>query len=318
MRRSHATTSILVPMKSRHRIFVATFLLSGFGRLAFGQISYSTPYVITTLAGSWGDGAYADGTGSAALFYQPSCTTVDQNGNIYVADNLNNKIRKVTPAGVVTTFVSYINQPYGIAIDPSGNLYVSEEFHNVIDKISPSGTVSVLAGTSGVTGSADGIGPAAQFHYPCWVAVDPSGNVFVSDWGNNVIRKITPGGSVTTFLGTAGVKGAADGTGAAVKFQEIGGVAADSAGNLYIADAGNSNIRISTPTGNATTFAGTQSGLGDGVGGWVDATGTSAQFAGPTNVTVDSNGNVFVIDGGNGAIRRITPAGVVTACAGAK
>ena len=143
---------------------------------AHAQSVYPTPYTFTTFAGTPYVPGGANGTGAAAQFYAPGGVATDASGNIYVADQLNNTIRKVTPAGVVTT----------------------------------------LAGTPGVIGSNDGTGPAAQFNSPLGVAVDGSGNVFVADTSNDTIRKITPGGVVTTFAGTAGGLGNNDGTGAAM------------------------------------------------------------------------------------------------------
>ena len=152
--------------------------------------------MVTTLAGLAGSSGSANGTGSAARFYYPFGVAVDSAGNVYVADTGNNTIRKVTPAGVVTT----------------------------------------LAGLAGSSGSADGTGSAARFNYPSGVAVDSAGNVYVADTGNNTIRKVTPAGVVTTLAGLAGSPGSADGTGSAARFYYPHGVAVDSAGNVYVAD----------------------------------------------------------------------------------
>jgi sugar lactone lactonase YvrE len=182
---------------------------------AWAQSVYTTPYTITTLAGV--PIGSADGTGSAARFNYPDGVASDSSGNLYVADTGNNTIRKITPAGVVTT----------------------------------------LAGTPGIIGSADGTGSHAQFNGPWSVAVDGSGNVYVADTGNNTIRKITSAGVVTTLAGTAGVTGSADGTGGAASFSAPSGVAADSSGNVYVADTNNFTIRKITPAGVVSTLAGT-------------------------------------------------------------
>src|SRR5205807_6164625 len=127
----------------------------------------------------------------------------------------------------------------GVATDSAGNVYVADSGNNTIRKITPGGVVTTLAGTPGVTGSTDGTGAAASFNFPSDVATDGAGNVYVADYNNNTIRKITPAGAVSTLAG-AGLFGSADGTGAAASFNFPSGVATDSAGNIYVADAGNS------------------------------------------------------------------------------
>jgi len=214
--------------------------------------------VVTTLAGSPLRQGSTDGTGSAARFQGPAGIAVDTSGNIYVADSNNNTIRKVTPAGVVITVAgqagvtgstdgpastALFKVPYGVAVDGSGNIYVADTGNRTIRKITSAGVVSTIAGTTGVGGSADGIGRAAQFSYPWGIATDSSGNVYVADTGANTIRKISPAGVVTTLAGLAGTAGATDGIGPAALLNGPDGIALDSSGNLYIADSGNNEIR---------------------------------------------------------------------------
>ena len=158
---------------------------------------------------------------------------MDSAGNVYVADSANNTIRKVTPAGVVTTLAGLAGScgsadgtgsaarfycPAGVAVDSAGNVYVADMHNNTIRKVTPAGVVTTLAGLAGSPGSADGTGSAARFNDPYGVAVDSAGNVYVADTGNNTIRKVTPGGVVTTLAGLAGSAGSADGTGSAARF----------------------------------------------------------------------------------------------------
>jgi len=224
-----------------------------------------------TLAGTAGVLGSADGTGSAARFYFPSGIAVTTAGNLFVADQQNQTIRKVTKAGVVTT----------------------------------------LAGTVGVTGSVDGTGTNARFYYPFGIAVTTAGNVFVADTYNHTIRKITSTGIVTTFAGSAGNIGSADGTGSAARFNFPFGIAIDKAGNLFVADSENSTIRKVTSVGVVTTLAGSA-----GAPGSADGTGSAARFDDPYGVYADTAGNVFVADTGNHTIRKVTSAGVVTTLAG--
>jgi sugar lactone lactonase YvrE len=247
---------------------------------------------------------------------------VDSAGNVYVADYGNDKIRKITPAGVVTTLAgsgaqgdadgmggaASFNYPEGIAVDSAGNLYVGDYGNNEIRKITSAGAVTTLAG-SGAHGNTDGTGRAASFNSPESVAVDAGGNVYVADYGNNEIRKITPAGVVTTLAGS-GAQGNSDGTGSAASFDGPEGVTVDSAGNVYVADNGNNEIRKITPAGVVTTFA------GSGMQGNADGAGRAASFNGPESVAVDAGGNVYVADYGNNEIRKVTPAGVVTTLAG--
>jgi hypothetical protein len=272
----------------------------------------------------------ADGTGAAARFNEPAGVAVHGAGNIFVVDNWNHTIRKITPSGVVTTLAGtaglsgsadgtgaaarfsqmdpmYSVGPQGVAVDGAGNVFVADTDNGTIRKITPSGVVTTLAGTAGSGGSADGTGAAARFSGPYGVAVDGAGNVFVADTDSDTIRKITPSGVVTTLAGTAWLSGSADGTGAAANFWHPSGVAVDTAGNVFVADTFNYTIRKITPAGVVTTLAGTA-----GLSGSADGTGAAARFDFPSGVAVDGAGNVFVAAG---SIRKITPAGVVTTLA---
>jgi sugar lactone lactonase YvrE len=278
---------------------------------------------MSTFAGTLGTSGSADGTGTAASFNYPWGIVLDASGNLYVADSGNSEIRKISPGGVVTTFVNgtagfinstnYFLYPIGITIDISGNLYITDSATDGIYKITSAGVVSALAGGTGLWGSTDGTGTAASFEYPEGIAVDASGNVYVADNGNSEIRKITPEGVVTTLAGKTGYWGTTDGTGTGALFGDPSGIVWDASGSLYVADSGGDTIRkITIPAAVVTTFAGSL----DNTYGSTDGTGTAASFHRPEGIAVDANGNAYVDDTSNSTIRKITPEGVVTTFAG--
>src|ERR1700744_794747 len=211
---------------------------------------------VSTLAGSGAFGS-ANGTGKAATFNYPNGVATDAAGNVYVADQGNNEIRKITPAGAVTTLAGTLisgnantsaigipasfNGPTGVAADALGNIYVADFGNNLIRKIASTGAVSTLAGGS-KSGNTNDVGTKALFNGPAGVAVDAAGNVYVADFTNNLIRKIDAASNVTTLAGS-GKAGSANGVGTAASFSGPRGVAVDAAGNVYVADANNNLIR---------------------------------------------------------------------------
>ncbi|OYU82868.1 MAG: hypothetical protein CFE24_13825, partial [Flavobacterium sp. BFFFF2] len=281
--------------------------------IVFGQTS--------TLAGSGSDGA-ANGTAATASFSRPTGVALDAAGNTYVADQYNHKIRKITPAGVVSTFAgsgtvgsadgtgtaASFNLPFGLTVDAAGNVYVADSGNNKIRKITPAGVVSTFAG-SGAQGAADGSATAASFYFPTGVKLDSSGNLFVADFSNHKIRKISPTGTTSTFAGS-GSTGSADGTGTAASFYDPVGIDMDAAGNLYIADKSNQKIRKITSAGVVSTFA------GSGVIGAADGARNVASFKYPQGVAIDRLGQIYVADGSNNLIRKISTSGVVSTLAG--
>ena len=290
-----------------------------------------TNWVVTTMAGVGGNYGSTDGTGSAALFNGPAGVTVDSGTNVYVADQLNHTIRKVAPTGEVTTLaglagyggstngtnsIARFYGPQGVAVDNIGNLYVVERGNNTIRKITSAGVVTTLAGLpGGDEGSTDGIGSAARFAEPKGLAVDNAGNVYVADSNNSTIRKVTPAGSVTTLAGSAGMNGSADGVGTTARFNNPGGLAVDSATNIYVADTWNHTIRKVTRARVVTTLVGLA-----GSSGSADGIGNAARFNYPSGIAVDRAGNLYVADTYNNTIRKVTPVGtnwVVTTLGGA-
>lgn len=291
------------------------------------SLSLSVPYIVTTLAGSLGNTGSLDGTGSAARIAWPAGILLDGTGNLYVSGYFDYAIRKITNEGVVSTFAGSLatngsvdgtgpaarfGGPCGITRDAAGNLYVADAANNAIRKISPGGVVTTFAGGLNSAGTADGQGTLARFYYPTDVAIDGSGNLFVADRNNNVIRKITSAGAVSTFAGAMGVAGGQDGAGNAARFNWPSGLAIDGAGNLYVADYNNAAIRKITSARVVTTLAGAL-----GTAGTSDGTVVNARFHGPNGIAIDNAGNFYIGDRQNHTIRKITSNGVVTTIAGA-
>jgi len=288
--------------------------------------NYATPCTVTTLAGSAGYAGTIDGAGNMARFNGLNGLALDGSGNLYVADMNNNTIRKVTPDGVVSTLAGLaanpgssdgtgiaarFNKPATMVLDGSGNIYVADSGNNTIRKITPGGVVSTLAGSADNKGCIDGIGGAARFNNPFGLAMDSSGTLYVSEWGNDTIRKITPDGTVLTVAGSPGHKGSSDGTGSAARFNTPVGVAVDNRGTLYVADTFNQTIRKITPDGVVSTLAGSAGQVGS-----MDGMGSAARFNRPCRPVLDSSGNLYVAEFLNCTVRKVTPGGVVTTLAG--
>ena len=221
--------------------------------------------MVSTFAGTGLVGA--SDVADSVSFNSPMGVAVDSSGNVYVADYENNVIRKITSTGIASTLAgsgaagaddgldtaATFNLPEAVAVDAAGNVYVADNRNNLIRKVTPVGQVTTLAG-SGQRGSANGTGNAASFNSPFGIAVDAAGNVYVADSGNNLIRKITPSGDVTTIAGS-GARGAKDASGTSASFNTPAGLAIDKSGTIYVADQDNNLIRKITAAGAVTTIA---------------------------------------------------------------
>lgn len=321
-------------------------------------------YRWTILAGKPGSVGQVDGTGTGAQFKDLAGITVDAAGNVYVTES--NFLRKITPAGVVTRFPEsrkpdgtdyryisgsrlttdnagniYVTTSYGplriftptgvdtdlpanspntakgqyttsggIQADKAGNFYVADAEAHVIRKITPTGEVLLVAGQVGQRGSADGPPEDARFEKPQGLALAADGTIYVADCYNDMIRVIAPNGTVRTLAGNGG-SGSDDGTGKTARFAKPSAIALNPNGDLYVVDGANYTIRRVTKTGQVTTFAGQA-----GKKGYADGPGKDALFHDPQDLAVDASGFLYVTDRGNGLVRKISPAGVVTTLAG--
>lgn len=299
-----------------------TIYPGGYSPVGSESLKYSgLEGIVTTLAGN-GAAAFADGTGTSASFNMPACLCFDSHGNLIVADFMNSRIRKVTPAGVVTTIAgsgaegwqdgtgtaAVFSRPVGVVMDAQDNIFVADHVNYRIRKISSTGVVTTIAG-NGTIGSQDGTGSQATFRRPAGIILDSHGDLLVADYDANRIRKVTQAGVVTTIAGNA-TAGFADGTGSQAMFSNPDCLALDSQDNLYIGDGGNNRIRKMTPAGVVTTFA------GNGVAGHWDGYRTNALFNHPDAVLLDGKGNLYVGDRYGQYIRKIDANGLVTTVAG--
>ena len=285
--------------------------------------------VITRVAGNGGEGFSGDGgPATSAQLERPSDVAVDVTGNLYIGGG--SRIRKVAPDGIISTVAGDGSQGYsgdggpaasaqlnlfgpsGVAVDAAGNVYLTDR--NRIRKVARSGIITTIAGNGSYGYSGDG-GPAttAQLYTPSGVAVDSAGNLFIADYGNHRIRKVATDGIITTVAGNGSIGYSGDGGPAAsAQLSYLSGLAVDAAGNLYLAEYANNRIRKVATNGIITTIAGNGAGGYSGDGG----PAMSAQLLYPLGAAVDSAGNLYIADWGNGRIRKVTTGGIITTIAG--
>ena len=284
-------------------------------------------WVIETVAGggsSLGDG----GAAAAALLSGPVGVALDGAGNLYIADRDNQRIRKVDPAGTITTVAgngtagfsgdggaaaaAQLNNPAGLSLDAAGNLYIADRDNQRIRKVDPAGVITTVAGDGAQGfGGDSGAAVAAQLNAPYGVAPDGSGNLYIADFGNNRIRKVDPAGTITTVAGGGSSLGDG-GMATAARLSGPAGVAPDGAGNLYIADSSHQRIRKVDSTGTIVTVAGNGTAGSGGDGG----AATAAQLNAPYGLAPDGAGNLYIADSSNHRIRKVDSAGTIVTVAG--
>jgi sugar lactone lactonase YvrE len=285
---------------------------------------------ISTVAGDGSGGYGGDGaSATSALLSFPIGLALDSVGNVYISEYDNNRVRKVTPFGLITTvagagspgfsgddgpaIAAKLFKPYGLAVDSGGNLFIADSYNQRIRKVTPAGVISTFAGNGRNAFAGDG-GQATQAQlYPFGIAVNSAGNLYIADWSNNRIRRVTPADVISTVAGSATQGFFGDGGPANVaRLSGPYDVAVDGSGNLYIADYGNNRIRKVTPAGVISTVA------GNGTNGWSGDGGPAinASLSSPAGIAVDGGGNLYIADLGNERIRKVTAAGIISTIAG--
>ena len=286
---------------------------------------------ITTLAGTNSVGYSGDGgEATSAQLNFPVGVSVDINGNLFIADQVNSRIRMVNSAGIISTYaggtgswgyggdgglatIAQLNQPTGVSADINGNVYIADLVNHRIRMVNSAGIISTFAGTGEGGYNGDGSATSAQLNYPYGLSADVNGNVYIADKGNHRIRMVNSAGIITTYAGTgtAGYFGDGD-VATSAQLNNPWAVSADINGNVYIADRDNQRIRMVNSAGIITTFAGTGTAGFGGDG----SLATIAQLNYPHGVSTDINRNVYIPDQGNNRIRMVNSAGIITTYAG--
>ncbi|WP_161499273.1 NHL domain-containing protein [Flavipsychrobacter stenotrophus] len=291
------------------------------------QAQYISTIAGTTSGGYSGDGGQA----TAAQISQPAGTAFDNAGNMYIADRGNHVIRKVTPAGIITTVAgngtlgaasgsggaataTALGSPMGICVDSINNIYFADNSNHLIRKVSAAGIITTIAGNGVPIYTGSGIpATASSVASPTCVAIDHAGNLYIGDAGNKVVMKINDTGLMTLFAGNHGA-GPIDGDGGPATNAHIGSVAGlcfDNEGNLYIAD-GNTRVRMVDTGGIIHTVAGSGALGGSGDGG----PATAATLDGVAAVAADGLGNLFISAKNSNVIRKVDPTGIISRFAG--
>jgi len=295
------------------------------------EIKPGTAGVITTVAGNGTAGFYGDGAKApTAALDHPNAVALDNAGNLYIADAGNFRIRKVTPAGIITTIAGNgsaavsgdggpasaagIGYPEGIAVGPDGKIYIADDRNNNIRMINTDGIITTIAGNGNGGYDADDVpATAAALGYPFAVAADGGGNVYIAEPGSQRVRRIGPDGIIRAFAGGSVQGWDGDGGPAtAAMLNQPCGVALDAAGNVYIAERQNVRIRKVNTSGIISTIAGNGS-YGYGTSG-DNGPASAAQLYSPQSIAVDASGNIYFVD--FQTVRKISAVGSIYTIAG--
>jgi sugar lactone lactonase YvrE len=293
--------------------------------VAADNFTYTVHHALSVSAGSGAFGAPTPGPAANSALYIPSGVAVDGAGNIYIADSGNGVVEKVTPAGMLSIVAgtgtngaptpgpatsSNLWGPQGVAVDGAGNVYIADSGNSVVEKVTPAGVLSILAGTGTYGAPTPGPATSSELGAPMGLAVDGSGNVYIADYVNNIVEKVTPAGVLSIFAGNGMGDAPTPGPATSSALLDPRSVAADGAGNVYIVDD-NEMVEKVTSAGVLSIFAG--NGM---VGAPTPGPAASSQLAHPHGVAVDGAGNVYIADSGNNLVEKVMPGGVLSIFAG--
>jgi sugar lactone lactonase YvrE len=324
MRMSRSGTGRWLALLGAASALCSAILLAGSPQRASAT---GSGYVLSAFAGNGLDQPPTPGPATSSPLSLPSGVAVDAQGDVYIADSDNSDVEKVTPSGTLSVLVGNGNPgfptpgpassselfgPQGIAVDSSGNLYIADIQATEVVKVSSTGTLSILAGnSSGGAPPTPGPASASSLGQPWGIAVDSAGNVYVADYSNQVIEKITPSGTLSIFAGTGTAGAPTPGPATASDLDYPTGLAVDSHGNLYVADSVNSMIEKITPSGTLSIVAGNGTSAAP-----IPGPATSSPLDNPFGVAVDAAGDIYISDTSNNEIEEITPAGTLSIIAG--
>lgn len=323
-----------------NRLTATVFDVWGNRASATREVNFQVAASARTLAGMPGNrginsfvsGSFSGDGGAAvgARLNNPSAVAVDAEGSLYIADTGNNRVRKITPAGIISTLAgtgllaqlgdggpamqATLNQPRGVTVDAAGNVYIADTGQHRIRKVTPAGIISTVAG-AGVAGFAGDGGPAtaAQLNAPLALALDAAGNLYISDTGNHRVRKVTSTGIISSVVGGGYGYNGDGGPAAQAQLKTPRGVVVDAAGNLFVADADNYRIRKIAPSGIISTVVGT----GEAGGVSFEEPALSARLTGPSALALDAQGRLYFTDigvyqvGADGIVRHLAGDNVV-------
>ena len=324
----------------RMRLWLGVGVVAVAAVAATGAFGSSSAGPITTIAGTGTAGFSGDGgPAKRAKLDGPQSVALDRQGNVYILDARNNRVRRVSPGGKITTIAgggkgdlnagdggpatsAVLTLPDTVAVDTRGNVYIAGEA-NVVRKVSRGGTISKFAGRYPEDpaalplpipcGSDGGPATSAELLTPFGMAVDARGNVYIAEADGYRVRKVSPSGTITTIAGTGKFGFSGDGGPAtSARLKNPQDVAVDGKGNVYIADSADNRVRKVSPGGRITTFAGTGKRGFSGDGGRA----TRAKLSTPSGIAIDGNDNVYIADYSNARVRKVSPSGKITTIAG--
>ncbi len=294
--------------------------------LCLGIVTGSASDAVRTLAGAAQVPGHVDGVGALARFSDPAGLAIDAQGNVLIADSANHCLRKLTPAGIVTTIAgrpgdagsadgpgatARFDTPSAVAVAKDGTVFVSDTGNHTLRRIGRDGSVSTWAGSAGDPGATNAVGRAARFSSPLGIAIAKDGALFVADSANHAIRRVGADGAVTTFAGATEEWGATDGKAAQARFEGPVALAFGPNGSLFVSDALNHAVRRIAPDGTVSTFAGK---LGDD--GFADGPPGTARLGKPAELAFDARGDLYVVDAFHHTLRKIAPDGTLSTVAG--